>query len=72
MEETPPKPFPPADEPNTLNVACPHCAAHVGKPVSVTTRRGDSRAVDVTMRCADCNRTWIVQKLTNDNGTPPQ
>jgi hypothetical protein len=52
-----------------LNVACPHCGARVGKPLSVSTRKGDSASVDVKMNCSDCNQSWIVQKLTHDD--PP-
>ena len=59
-------PIPPPAEPETLNVACPHCAAHTTKTLSVSTRKGDVELVDVTMRCTECNHTWIVQKLTND------
>ncbi len=59
-----PKPPPPSDDPQALNVACPHCFAQIGKPVSVSTRKGDHNLIDVTMHCRECNRTWMVQKLT--------
>lgn len=56
-------------DPATLDVACPHCSMHVAKAVSVSTRKGDAGAVDVKMRCVDCQHTWIVQKLIRDE--PP-
>jgi hypothetical protein len=58
---------PPDNEPP--NVPCPHGMAHVVKPVSVSTRKGDTAAVDVKMLCKECNHTWVVQKLTHDD--PP-
>jgi hypothetical protein len=60
----------PDDEPKTAEVACPHCAA-LAKPLRVSTRKGDSTHVDVTMRCDDCDHTWIVQKLTIDKSIAP-
>jgi ribosomal protein S27E len=52
-----------------LNVACPHCGAPIGKPLSVSTRKGDTASVDVRLKCTDCEHSWIVQKLTHDD--PP-
>jgi ribosomal protein S27E len=60
--------MPPDDQ--QLNVACPHCGAQIGKPTSVSTRKGDTNHVDVKMNCRDCNHSWVVQKLTHDD--PPQ
>jgi hypothetical protein len=48
-----------------LNVSCPHCSAHVGRPVSVSTRKGVPGVVDVQMRCTTCQHSWIVPKLTH-------
>jgi hypothetical protein len=56
---TDPKP-PPLDDPQTLNVACPHCFAQ-GKPLGISTRKGDISLVDVKIYCAACNRTWMVK-----------
>ena len=57
---------PPDRNPNhKLNVACPHCGAQIGKPLSVSTRKGDSGSVDVKLKCGDCSHSWIVQKLTH-------
>ena len=50
-------------------IACPHCGAQFGRPVSVSTRKDDQGVMDIKMGCKDCNHTWIVQKLTHDN--PP-
>jgi hypothetical protein len=56
-----PKPTPPpSDDPQTLNVACPHCFALSGKPLGISTRKGDGSLIDVNMRCTSCNQTWIV------------
>jgi ribosomal protein S27E len=63
-----PPPKPPPDD-YTVDVACPHCGAVIGRPTSVSTRKGDPSSVDVKMACADCNHLWVVQKLTNDE--PP-
>jgi hypothetical protein len=51
--------------PQTIPAACPHCGASV-KPIKVTTSKETTDRVDVTMVCKDCNHTWIVQKLTDD------
>jgi uncharacterized Zn finger protein len=69
---TEPKIPPGEGDPQTVEVACPHCAAHLTKPLRVTTRKGDPGHVDVTMSCTDCGHTWIVQKITTDITTPPQ
>ena len=50
----------------TLNVACPHCSAHVASPVRVSTRKGDALHLDLTMQCKNCKQTWVVQKLSHD------
>lgn len=63
---------PQTSEPVTPNVACPHCAAHITRALKVTTVKGEPWTVDVTMLCEQCQKTWIVQKLTSDGSTPPQ
>jgi len=63
-----PKPPPPSDDPQTLNIACPHCLSVSGKALGVSTRKGDTGLLDVNMRCTSCNQTWIVQKLMHDHG----
>ena len=48
------------------SVACPHCAAHTARPVGVVTDKADPTIVHVTMRCVQCQQSWIVPKLADD------
>ena len=62
-EEQPPI----SDHRHPPSVACPHCAAHTARPVSVATDKKDPHIVNITMRCEDCQQTWMVPKLTQDD-----
>jgi hypothetical protein len=48
------------------SVACPHCAGHKARPVSVATDKANPNIVQITMRCQDCQQSWIVPKLADD------
>ncbi|MBY0493606.1 MAG: hypothetical protein K2Y23_05285 [Cyanobacteria bacterium] len=58
------EPLIPDDRPPS--VACPHCAAHTARPVSVATDKRDPTIVNITMQCRDCLQSWIVPKLAHD------
>jgi hypothetical protein len=47
-------------------VACPHCAAHTARPVSVVTDKADPNILHVTMRCYECMQSWIVPKMGHE------
>jgi DNA-directed RNA polymerase subunit M/transcription elongation factor TFIIS len=44
-------------------VACPHCTAPSGYPYQVQTRRDKLDRVNVSVRCKDCDHTWMVERL---------
>ena len=57
---------PPIPDDRPISVACPHCTAHTARAVSVVTDKSDPNVVHITMRCDDCQASWIVPKLAHD------
>ena len=53
---------PPTPRPQ-FPIACPHCTAPSGYPYQVQTRRDKLDRVNVSMRCKDCEHTWMVERL---------
>jgi hypothetical protein len=44
-------------------VACPHCSAPSGYPFQVETSRESHNTLTMSMRCRDCEHSWIQQTL---------
>ena len=50
--------------PPSFPVACPHCAAPQGYPYRVETSKESRDQVNVSLRCKDCQHSWMIQRLS--------
>jgi hypothetical protein len=55
-----------ADSPRQYPVSCPSCAESKGFPFQVRTLPDQHGAIEVSLRCRDCNHEWI--EIINHRG----
>jgi hypothetical protein len=48
-----------ADSPRQYPVSCPSCAELKGFPIQVRTLTDRPGAIEVKLKCRDCNQEWV-------------